>query len=159
MRWIDKRPLPKYLLADQPGLDLAYRYWMDKRTGGLLPARADVDTPAFKLLCPEGLWIDTTAGQKEEWPLGPLAPFGGLKGRQSELTLGAMVRADLGMVAFTGTALFQAIRIAMADDNEYHLMMALPHANDGRRVSGILMICHQVTPVDMVTDLRIKTFN
>ncbi len=154
MRWIEKRPLPKYLLGANARLDVAFRYWSDKRQGGLLPARADVDTPAFRMLIGPCDWIDVRQSERESWPLGPLLPYAGFIGARIDTSLGELLRSDLATVAFTGATLFQSITIGSVDRPELHHMMALPHADDGRRVGEILLLANLVAPVSEASECR-----
>ncbi|MEO1016996.1 MAG: hypothetical protein AAFY56_04805 [Pseudomonadota bacterium] len=147
MRWIEKRPLPKYLLNDNPRLDVAFRYWSDKRRGGLLPARSDVDTPAFRVLIGSSDWIDGSASEPERWPLGLLQSYAGICGMRSDQTLGELLRSDLATVAFTGSMLFQAVSIGRCDSNELYHVLVLPHADDGRRARDLLLLANLVQPV------------
>lgn len=151
MRWLLKRSLPlRALTGDEPALDLAYRYWQGRRLHGLLPARADVDTPEFRLLVPDVVWIDDVgeAGQRLPLPrrLASLAeaepPPERVKGGLmiAGARLGELLRNDLTTVRFTGSPLHQELILETGDVVETYRQLLLPFADDGARVRDILAI-------------------
>jgi hypothetical protein len=65
-----KRPLPLHAIGpDDLALDFAHRWWHARRDGGLLPARAAVDTPEFRLLVGGVGWVDVAAPDPAGWEL------------------------------------------------------------------------------------------
>ncbi len=162
MRWLLKRSLPlRVLSGEEPALDLAYRYWHGRREGGLLPARADVDTPEFRLLVPDVLWVEVAEqGRERRWPLGRLdalaeaeppperaAPDRMIAGTR----LGELLQNDLASVRFTGSALYQELTVEARGLIETYRHLLLPLADDGIRVREILAVTRlRPVPVNSV---------
>jgi hypothetical protein len=116
------RPLPLYLL-DAPDLALAFahRWWQHARDGALLPPRAALDTPAFRLLVADAAWIDVAAADvPRAW---------------------SAWTDDIAAVRATGAPRLQELR---PPDHgrpapRWRRLM-LPCAPDGRRVEDILVL-------------------
>ncbi len=149
MQWLKKRPLPLHALgAADVALDLTHRYWSGLRENGLLPSRARVDTPQFRLLVPGVHWVDLREGEIADIPLGPLAGFAELPpaatgGGRPGYRLGTLLREDFRTVAYTGSALFQEIHLGRNGVTTVYTELLLPVADDGVKVSEVLMLVRQ----------------
>ncbi len=150
MQWLKKRPLPLYALdAADVALDLTYRWWNGLRDGGLLPSRSQVDTPQFRLLVPAVHWVDMRDKAPERIDLGPLAGFSEVLpaatgGGSPGYPLGRLLREDFRTVAYTGSALFQEIHLAQHGLVTVYAELLLPVADDGVKVSEVLLLVRQV---------------
>lgn len=149
MHWLKKRPLPLHALgAADIALDLTYRYWHGLREQGLLPSRSRVDTPQFRLLVPAVHWVDLRQDAVENIGLGPLEGFAELPpaatgGGRSGHRLGTLLREDFRTVAFTGSALFQEIQLVQNGRTAVYTELLLPVADDGVKVTEVLMLVRQ----------------
>jgi hypothetical protein len=157
MRWLLKRSLPlRALTGEEPALDLAYRYWHGRRREGLLPARSDVDTPEFRLLVPDTVWID--AGNERGQPLPLPARLAYLAEAEpppervagalmiAGTRLGELLQNDLAALRFTGSPLHQEMILETGDLVETYRQLLLPLADDGLRVRDILAVTRPLRP-------------
>jgi hypothetical protein len=114
------RPLPLYLLdAPDPALAFAHRWWQHARDGALLPPRAALDTPAFRLLVPGAVWIEVAAGVPQGW---------------------SAWSDDLAAVSGTGAPRLQELRHGRGPGPTCWRRLMLPCARDGRRVEDVLVV-------------------
>lgn len=149
MQWLKKRPLPLYALdAADVALDLTHRYWSGLRDGGLLPSRSRVDTPQFRLLVPAVHWVDMRGEAARRIDLGPFEGFSEVPpattgGGSSGYPLGRLLREDIRTVAYTGSALFQEIHLFHSGATTVYTELLLPVADDGVKVSEVLMLVRQ----------------
>jgi hypothetical protein len=139
-----KRPLPLHAMGpDDLALDFAHRWWHARRDGGLLPPRAAVDTPEFRLLVGGIGWVDVAAPDPAGWALGPvLAPLRGdapfPDGHLAAVE--ASLREDLQAIRFTGSPLLQDLVVARPTASVTCRQLLLPHADDGVRVRDMLAV-------------------
>jgi hypothetical protein len=136
MQWVQKRalPIPALTIAD-PALVVAYRFWSDKRDGDFLPPRCEVDTPGFRLLVPDGLWLAPGAYG------GRLAPFlAATQVHAPTMTLEESLRLDLDGAFVTGVPSFQLVEIKVKDRSLLYQQLLLPTADDGHRVTELLEV-------------------
>lgn len=150
MQWLVKRPMPPNAFgADDLPLEVTYRYWHDRRREGRLPARSEIDTPEFRLVVRDVLWVDMQDPAQEGcWPLGRLAGFEEAVPRRApsgpasgtDLRLGSLLRQDYRTVRFTGSALFQELVVATGPLVETYRELIVPLADDGVGVTELLVL-------------------
>ncbi len=152
MRWLGTRILPiPALIAADPALIFAYRYWHNLKQDDRLAPRCRLDTPQFRLIVPEVAWIDLrgAAGVPEAvldlGPLRPLADVPPAADADDTLSgsLGPELQAALGVVACTGTPLFQLIELCCGEAPLSFQQLVLPLADDGARPSELLHLCRR----------------
>lgn len=137
MQWVHKRslPIPALTITD-PALIVAYRHWAERRDGAHLPPRCAVDTPMFRLLVPDALWLGLGAYA------GRLAPFlGATQVHLPSMTLEESLRLDLDAAAVTGVPLLQLVELKLNGRPFIYQQLLLPTSDDGCRTSEILEIC------------------
>jgi hypothetical protein len=136
MQWVHKRslPIPALTIAD-PALVLAYRFWSDQRDAAFLPPRCQIDTPSFRLLVPDALWLQPGSYA------GRLAPFAGATQVRDEVTtLGESLRLDLESVFATGVPSLQLVEIKVQGRSLLYQQLLLPTADDGSSVNELLEV-------------------
>ncbi|MCB1882808.1 MAG: hypothetical protein KDG89_02255 [Geminicoccaceae bacterium] len=148
MFWLAIRVLPiPALVAADPAILFAYRYWHNLKEGGWLPPRCRVDTPQFRLIVPGAQWIDLRArgGVPDLGPLEPLASVRHADGGEVDggPRLGDELAAALGVAAATGTPLFQTIELRCRTRPVAYQQLVLPVADDGSRPTELLHLCHR----------------
>lgn len=136
MQWVHKRalPIPALTIAD-PALVVAYRYWSDRKDGAFLPPRCAVDTPVFRLLVTDALWLGP------EGYTGRMAPY--LEATQvhlSSMTLAEALLQDLEGAFVTGVPALQLIEIKIRDASILYQQLLLPTADDGIKVNELLEV-------------------
>jgi hypothetical protein len=136
MQWANKRtlPIPALTIAD-PALIVAYRYWSERRDGAFLPPRCQIDTPTFRLLVPDALWLSPGSYA------GRLTPF--LKDSQlqaTEMTLGESLSLDVENALVTGVPSLQLIEIKVKGRSILYQQLLLPTADDGNKVTELLEV-------------------
>ncbi len=137
MQWVHKRslPIPALTITD-PALIVAYRHWAERRDGSHLPPRCAVDTPMFRLLVPDALWLGLGAYG------GRLAPYlGATQVHLPSMTLEESLRLDLDAAAVTGVPLLQLVELKLSGRSFIYQQLLLPTSDDGCRTSEILEIC------------------
>jgi hypothetical protein len=140
-----KRPLPLHAMGpDDLALDFAHRWWHARRDGGLLPPRAAVDTPEFRLLVGGVGWVDVAAPDPAGWALGPALAWsrgaGPFPADELAVVEGSL-RDDLQVIRFTGSPLLQDLAVASPGANVVVCrQLLLPHADDGVRVRDLLAV-------------------
>ena len=139
-------PIPALIAAD-PALIFAYRYWYNLKEDDRLAPRCRLDTPQFRLIVPEVAWIDLR-GDETAPDLGPLRPLADVPpAAETDETLsgslGPELQAALTVVAFTGTPLFQLIELRCGDEPLTFQQLVLPLADDGCRPSELLHLCRR----------------
>mgnify|MGYP001813213923 CR=1 FL=1 len=135
MQWVHKRslPIPALTIAD-PALVLAYRFWSEQRDAAFLPPRCQIDTPSFRLLIPDALWLQPGAYA------GRLAPFAGATQVQSGTTLGKSLDLDQEGAFGTGVPSLQLVEIKVHGRSLLYQQLLLPTADDGSRVIELLEV-------------------
>lgn len=136
MQWVHKRalPIPALTIAD-PALVVAYRFWSEQRDGAFLPARCQIDTPTFRLLVPDALWLPP--GDYA----GRLLPFAAATRVDAQaLTLGQSLRLDLETTFATGVPNLQLVELRVKGRPLLYQQLLLPSADDGHKVNEILEI-------------------
>jgi len=136
MQWVHKRslPIPALTIAD-PALIVAYRFWSGRRDGGFLPPRCAVDTPTFRLLVPDAIWLSAGAYA------GRLAPFlAATQVHAPSMTLEESLRLDLEGAFVTGMPNLQLIELKVQGESILYQQLLLPTADDGIKVNEILEI-------------------
>ena len=136
MQWVHKRslPIPALTIAD-PALIVAYRFWSERRDGAFLPPRCSVDTPTFRLLVPDALWLRPGAYG------GRLAPFlGATQVHAPSMTLEESLRLDLDGAFVTGVPCLQLIEVKVRDRSILYQQLLLPTADDGTQVNELLEV-------------------
>lgn len=145
MRWLKKlaKPVSALGMAD-PALTFAYRYWSDLKTHGLLPPRCMVDTPDFRLIVPDTMWVDV---RSENWQnyelLGPLGPYAMAEAPSAECgatTLGQSLLDDLDTVQISAVPVFQLVFLEIRQSNLLYQRLILPTADDGCHVTEMLQL-------------------
>jgi hypothetical protein len=140
-----KRPLPLYLLGPRDlALAFAHRWWHHARDGVLLPSRAAIDTPSFRLLVPDAAWLPVQGETPESWTLGPLEPLLSPLPTPELQLAAAGLRGDLAAAAIAGTPLLQHLEIAGPQGVELWRELVLPGAEDGRRVRELMVLLRPV---------------
>lgn len=144
MNWSTKRVLPTPALeAADPALTLAYRLWADLREDGYLPARFQIDTPQFRLMIPQTQWLGpVNATESEPLQLDGFkdAIVAQFNNEESQTLLSDALAEDLRLTKFTGSPLFQVVELADGSDESTLQLLFLPFADDGLRVSEILVL-------------------
>lgn len=144
MIWTSKRPLPLSSLKQaEASLDLAYRFWSGLRREGLLPSRAAIDTPQFRLLLPRIDWLRPAPATRGSAPeLGRMAPLAtARRGSGAEpLELQTLLQEDLRTVAFTGSPLYQEVVVENRHSVDSWRHLLLPTARNGMRVQEIMQL-------------------
>lgn len=139
-----KRPLPLHAMGpDDLALDFAHRWWHARRDGGLLPPRAAVDTPEFRLLVGDIGWVDAAAPDPASWGLGPALAWlrGAVRFPADDLAaVEGSLRDDLQAIRFTGSPLLQDLVVASPAASVVCRQLLLPHADDGVRVRDLLAV-------------------
>lgn len=136
-----KRPLPLYLLGPRDlALAFAHRWWHHARDGALLPSRAAIDTPSFRLLVPDAAWLSVQGETPESWTLGPIEPLLAPLPTPERDVAAAGLRGDLAATAIAGTSLLQQLEIAGRQGVEPWRELVLPAAEDGRRVRELMVL-------------------
>lgn len=136
MQWVHKRslPIPALTIAD-PALVVAYRFWSNQRDGDFLPPRCQIDTPSFRLLVPDALWLAPGTYT------GRLAPF--LPATQvhaASMTLEESLALDLESAFVTGIPNLQLIEIKIKGRSLLYQQLLLPTADDGHKVNELLEV-------------------
>jgi len=146
MLWLHNRelPIPLLTLAD-PALTLSYRYWSQCKCDGDLPARCHVDTPEFRLLVPDAVWLDLRAVDDAAWPVGPLAVYGGAvaasgTGEAGSRALADELRGELRHIALCGVPLFHSVHLSIRGRACAYQQLLLPTSDDGRTVSEVMSV-------------------
>lgn len=137
LNWVQKRALPiAALTITDPALYVAYRHWSGKRRGTEPPPRRLIDTPVFRLLVPDALWLaaDAYAGR-----LRPFLAATAADGRGP--TLGEAQALDLDGVRAAGLPALQLIEIRVRDRPLVFQRLLLPTADDGSGVAELLEVC------------------
>lgn len=137
VKWVHKRalPIPALTLTD-PALSVAYRYWSDQKVGTTLPPRCAVDTPIFRLVVPDALWLQAKSYT------GHLAPFLAAPHVEDDTqTLAEAQRLDLECVFVTGVPALQLIELAVQDRSLVYQRLLLPTADDGDTVTELVEVC------------------
>lgn len=134
MHWVQKRslPIPALTIAD-PALLVAYRYWSNRRDGDSLPARCKIDTPAFRLLVPDAIWLADGAY------CGRLAPYGPARGKDA--TLDQVLEHDLNAALQTCMPMVQLIEVKVQSCPVLYQQLLLPTADDGVNANELLEVC------------------
>ena len=136
MQWVHKRslPIPALTITD-PALIVAYRYWAERKDGAHLPPRCSVDTPIFRLLVPDALWLGTGAYA------GRLAPFlGATQVHVPSMTLEESLRLDMDAAAVTGVPLLQLVELKIRGRPLIYQQLLLPTSDDGCKVNEVLEV-------------------
>jgi len=136
MHWVQKRslPIPALTIAD-PALVIAYRCWSDLRDGDFLPTRCAVDTPTFRLLVPNTIWLSRGAY------CGRLAPYAAATQRDAEhLTLEEALRLDLDAALLTCVPSLQLIEIKIRGQSILYQQLLLPTSDDGIHANEVLEV-------------------
>lgn len=137
MQWVHKRslPIPALTITD-PALVVAYRYWAERKDCAHLPARCAVDTPTFRLLVPDALWLGRGPYT------GRLAPF--LEATQvhaPSMTLEESLRLDLDAASVTGVPHLQLVELKVQGKSFIYQQLLLPTSDDGCKVNELLEVC------------------
>jgi hypothetical protein len=139
-----KRPLPLHAIGpDDLALDFAHRWWHARRDGGLLPPRAAVDTPEFRLLVGGVGWIDVATPDPAGWVLDPALAFlqgAALSAADDLADVEGSLREDVRAIRFTGSPLLQDLVVARPSATVACRQLLLPHADDGVRVRDLLAV-------------------
>lgn len=159
MHWLSRHSrLLSAFEGDDLALQLTYRYWQEKRDGGLLPSRCAIDTPAFRLLVPEVDWLDIgtrdAAARSGLGRLHSLSEAAPGPGTHDPRPLGALLRSDLETVRFTGSCICQDLRVDLAGTPGIWRMLLLPTADDGIRVREIMLLARPVAASQPVVASR-----
>lgn len=136
MHWVQKRslPIPALTIAD-PALVVAYRYWSDLRDGDFLPTRCAVDTPTFRLLVPDTIWLSRGIYS------GRLAPYGtATRGEAEHSTLEEALRLDLDAALVTCVPSLQLIELKVRSQSILYQQLLLPTSDDGIHANEILEV-------------------
>jgi hypothetical protein len=146
-----KRPLPLHAMGpDDLALDFAHRWWHARRDGGLLPPRAAVDTPEFRVLVDGVGWVDVAAPDPTGWALGPALALlrGAIPSPADDLAaVEGSLREDLQAIRFTGSPVLQDLVVAWPTAKVTYRQLLLPHADDGVRVRDMLAVTLWRDPV------------
>ena len=139
MHWVQKRslPIPALTIAD-PALLVAYRYWSDRRDGDFLPARCAIDTPTFRLLVPDTIWLGEGAY------CGRLAPYA--SATRKDATLEQALRLDLDAAFQTCVPTVQLIEVRVRGCPILYQQLLLPTADDGVHANELLEVCKLGAP-------------
>ena len=136
MQWVHKRslPIPALTITD-PALIVAYRHWAARREDAHLPPRCAVDTPMFRLLVPDAVWLGPGPYA------GRLAPFlGATQVHVPSMTLEESLCLDLDAARVTGVPLLQLVELKLNGRSIIYQQLLLPTSDDGSKVSEILEI-------------------
>lgn len=136
MQWVHKRalPIPALTIAD-PALVVAYRYWSDRKDGTFLPARCTIDTPVFRLLVPDSIWLGSGAYA------GRLAPYlSATQIHMPSMTLEEALLQDLEGAFVTGIPSLQLIELKIQDTAILYQQLLLPTSDDGCKVNELLEV-------------------
>jgi hypothetical protein len=136
MQWVHKRslPIPALTIAD-PALIVAYRYWSERRDGAFLPPRCSIDTPTFRLVVPDALWL------KPGSYAGRLIPFlGATQVHAPSMTLEESLRLDLDGAFVTGVPVLQLIELKVKGRPLLYQQLLLPTSDDGTQVNELLEV-------------------
>ena len=143
MHWLALRVLPiPALVAADPAILFAYRYWHNLKEDGWLPARCRMDTPQFRLLVPEAHWIDLRL-RGARLDIGPLAPLAALRSLSGGPRLDDELTAAFDVAAATGMPLFQVIELRCRTQPVAYQQLVLPLADDGSHPTELLHLCHR----------------
>jgi hypothetical protein len=136
MQWVHKRalPIPALTVAD-PALVVAYRYWSDRKDGTFLPARCTIDTPVFRLLVADSIWLSPGAYA------GRLAPYlSATQVHMPSMTLEEALLQDLEGAFVTGIPSLQLIELKIQDTSILYQQLLLPTSDDGSKVNELLEV-------------------
>jgi hypothetical protein len=136
MHWVQKRslPIPALTIAD-PALVVAYRYWSDRRDGDFLPTRCVIDTPTFRLLVPDTMWLSKGAYS------GRLAPYASAtRGDGTDTTLEEALRHDVDSAFVTCVPSLQLIEVKIRECSILYQQLLLPTADDGFHANELLEV-------------------
>lgn len=143
MYWMSKRVLPTPALENaDPALVLAYRLWSDLRVEGYLPSRCQIDTPHFRLVIPEVQWLGPFDSPWTEplildgYPDAVAAAFG----RRTDALLSQTLADDVRLTQFTGSPLFEIVRLSEHGQASTLQILLVPFADDGLKVSEIMVV-------------------
>ncbi len=136
MHWVQKRslPIPALTIAD-PALVVAYRYWSDRRDGDFLPTRCAIDTPTFRLLVPDTIWLSKGAY------CGRLAPYASATREDATpTTLEQALRLDVDAAFATCVPSLQLIEVKVRGCSVLYQQLLLPTADDGVHANELLEV-------------------
>lgn len=136
LQWVQKRalPIPALTIAD-PALVVAYRFWSERRDGAFLPPHCQIDTPTFRLLVPDALWLGAgTYG-------GRMGPFlAAARSQEPATTLGEALGQDVDATFVTGVPILQLVELKIKGQTIVYQQLLLPTSDDGQKVKELLEI-------------------
>lgn len=138
-------------------LEMAYRYWEEKRHGGLLPARSEIDVLEISKLIKNTHLIDVHDADSKEWHfrvVGSIVPqtwqWGCGQDKLSDCPWPAyleMLIQDYGTVKSTGVPMYHEIAIRVDWVEYQYSRVVLPFAPAGRQVDTLMScVFHRDTP-------------